>query len=136
MAGSSNSVPFERSGRLKAREESVIRWVELLDKFKSVQERSRRSRRRSQRDLELDRNGISASAMATASLPLYESNNIGIDRPLSEIPTGGLVGSGGRRQGAQGNDSTAQKGGSMAKPKSSLGTFGRLSGIGQRKAKK
>ncbi|KAM5443426.1 hypothetical protein MferCBS31731_001747 [Microsporum ferrugineum] len=138
LAGSSSTGPYERSGRLKAREESVIRWVDLLEKFKSVQERSRRSRRRSQRDLELERNGISASAMATASLPLYESNGGGIDRPLADIPSGGLgVGGSVRRQGAQGNDSlTAQKGGSTVKSKTPLGTFGRLSGIGQRKSKK
>jgi hypothetical protein len=36
---------FDRSSgtRLKTRDENTIRWVDLLDKFKSVQERARRS---------------------------------------------------------------------------------------------
>ncbi|EZF34360.1 Vacuole-associated enzyme activator complex component [Trichophyton interdigitale] len=132
LTGSTSTGPYERSGRLKSREESVIRWADLLDKFKSVQERSRRSQRRSQRDLELDRNGISTSAMATASLPLYEPNSSGIDRTISDIPVGTYA----RRPGAQGDSLGAQKGGSTAKSKTPLGTFGRLSGIGQRKSKK
>lgn len=36
---------FERPNRLKAREEGGIKWVELLEKFKSVQEKARRSQR-------------------------------------------------------------------------------------------
>ncbi|KAF2835173.1 ARM repeat-containing protein [Patellaria atrata CBS 101060] len=36
---------FERPARLKAREDGSIRWVELLDKFKQVQERARRDAR-------------------------------------------------------------------------------------------
>lgn len=36
---------FERPNRLKAREEGGIRWVELLEKFKNVQEKARRSQR-------------------------------------------------------------------------------------------
>lgn len=36
---------FERPNRLKAREEGGIRWVELLEKFKSVQEKARRPQR-------------------------------------------------------------------------------------------
>ncbi|OAL62956.1 vacuole morphology and inheritance protein [Trichophyton rubrum] len=137
LTGSTSTGPYERSGRLKSREESVIRWADLLEKFKSVQERSRRSQRRSQRDLELDRNGISTSAMATSSLPLYEPNSSGIDRTLSDIPVGALgIGNGARRPGAQGDSLGAQKGGSTAKSKTPLGTFGRLSGIGQRKSKK
>ncbi|EFE39043.1 hypothetical protein TRV_06278 [Trichophyton verrucosum HKI 0517] len=137
LTGSTSTGPYERSGRLKSREESVIRWADLLEKFKSVQERSRRSQRRSQRDLEIDRNGISTSTMATASLPLYEPNSSGIDRTLSDIPVGALgIGNGARRPGAQGDSLGTQKGGSTAKSKTPLGTFGRLSGIGQRKSKK
>jgi vacuole morphology and inheritance protein 14 len=33
---------YERPNRLKGREESHIKWSELLDKFRSVQERARR----------------------------------------------------------------------------------------------
>jgi len=41
-AGPSN---FDRSSRLKGRDEAGIRWNELLEKFKSVQERARRAQR-------------------------------------------------------------------------------------------
>jgi vacuole morphology and inheritance protein 14 len=41
-AGQSN---FDRSSRLKGRDEGGIRWNELLEKFKSVQERARRAQR-------------------------------------------------------------------------------------------
>ncbi|QIW96536.1 hypothetical protein AMS68_002054 [Peltaster fructicola] len=37
---------FERQNRLKAREDSTIRWSELLDKFKVIQERMRRLQQR------------------------------------------------------------------------------------------
>lgn len=36
---------FDRPNRLKPREEGGVRWVELLDKFKGVQERARRTSR-------------------------------------------------------------------------------------------
>jgi len=41
-AGPSN---YDRSSRLKGRDEGGIRWTELLEKFKSVQERARRAQR-------------------------------------------------------------------------------------------
>jgi vacuole morphology and inheritance protein 14 len=36
---------FDRSSRLKGRDEGGIRWNELLEKFRSVQERARRAQR-------------------------------------------------------------------------------------------
>ena len=36
---------FDRSSRLKGRDEAGIRWNELLEKFKSVQEKARRAQR-------------------------------------------------------------------------------------------
>lgn len=36
---------FERPNRLKAREDGGVKWVELLEKFKSTQERARKSQR-------------------------------------------------------------------------------------------
>jgi vacuole morphology and inheritance protein 14 len=36
---------FDRSNRLKGRDEGIIRWGELLEKFRSVQERARRAQR-------------------------------------------------------------------------------------------
>ncbi|KAF2711430.1 ARM repeat-containing protein [Pleomassaria siparia CBS 279.74] len=38
---------FERPNRLKAREDGGVKWGELLDKFKTMQERARRSQRMS-----------------------------------------------------------------------------------------
>jgi vacuole morphology and inheritance protein 14 len=41
-----SAVPsFERQNRLKAREDGGVKWVELLDKFKTTQEKARRSQR-------------------------------------------------------------------------------------------
>ncbi|KAJ4255057.1 hypothetical protein NW762_009861 [Fusarium torreyae] len=45
--GSSN---FDRPTRLKSREDGNIRWVELLEKFRSVQERARRAQRQNNMD--------------------------------------------------------------------------------------
>lgn len=39
---SGSAASFERPNRLKAREDGGIRWVELLEKFKAVQEKARR----------------------------------------------------------------------------------------------
>jgi vacuole morphology and inheritance protein 14 len=36
---------FERPNRLKAREDSNVRWVELLEKFRTMQERARKQSR-------------------------------------------------------------------------------------------
>lgn len=36
---------FERPNRLKGREDGIIRWGELLEKFRAVQERARRAQR-------------------------------------------------------------------------------------------
>ncbi|KAF2878137.1 vacuolar protein 14 C-terminal Fig4p binding-domain-containing protein [Massariosphaeria phaeospora] len=44
---------FERPNRLKARDEGGVKWTELLDKFKTIQERARRS----QRPANLDEDG-------------------------------------------------------------------------------
>jgi vacuole morphology and inheritance protein 14 len=41
--GSSQGSSYDRPPRLKGREEGIIRWNELLEKFRSVQERARRA---------------------------------------------------------------------------------------------
>ncbi|KLU84559.1 vacuole morphology and inheritance protein 14 [Magnaporthiopsis poae ATCC 64411] len=41
-SGGSN---YDRTNRLKGREEGIIRWAELLEKFRSVQDRARRAQR-------------------------------------------------------------------------------------------
>jgi hypothetical protein len=40
-----NAPTFDRPNRLKGREEGIIRWGELLEKFRAVQERARRLQR-------------------------------------------------------------------------------------------
>ena len=132
---------------MKPREENSIRWVELLDKFKSVQERSRRSQRGS-RNPDEDANGIrnsslaaalSAAVSASATTPVDQARQKG--RTLPDAPRGGVgVGSGGvsgsgRRSTSP--DSSAQRGSTSSghKHKSGLGNLGRL-GIGGRKSKR
>ena len=44
-ASSSSTSSYDRPNRLKGREDVSIRWVELLEKFRSVQERARRAQR-------------------------------------------------------------------------------------------
>ncbi|CAG9991343.1 unnamed protein product [Clonostachys byssicola] len=44
-ASSTSNSNYDRPNRLKGREDSGIRWVELLEKFRSVQERARRAQR-------------------------------------------------------------------------------------------
>ncbi|KAJ0115929.1 hypothetical protein N8I77_003809 [Diaporthe amygdali] len=44
-AATPSSASFDRPNRLKGREEGIIRWGELLEKFRSVQERARRAQR-------------------------------------------------------------------------------------------
>ncbi|SPJ78969.1 probable enzyme activator VAC14 [Fusarium torulosum] len=45
-----SSSNFDRPNRLKSREDGNIRWVELLEKFRSVQERARRAQRQNNMD--------------------------------------------------------------------------------------
>ncbi|KMU88024.1 vacuolar protein involved in phosphoinositide metabolism [Coccidioides immitis H538.4] len=124
IGGSSTSLSYERpTGRLK-REESVIRWVDLLDKFKIVQERSRRSRGLGQREFESEKYP-SSMAVGLASAALADSNS---GREKNEASGGGA--------GARSGETGAPQKGTGHKARSSLGNFGRLSSIGQRKLKK
>lgn len=112
---------FDRPNRLKAREEGSIRWVELLDKFKAVQERARRAKRNQSH---VD-NGAAAPPVVIESgkdkgllLPDGQKQGLrpssagsGVQRPPTSVP--------------------------LHKPKSSLGNLGRFtSGVGGRKGKK
>jgi vacuole morphology and inheritance protein 14 len=47
IAAAATSSNYDRPNRLKGREDGAIRWVELLEKFRSVQDRARRSQRHS-----------------------------------------------------------------------------------------
>lgn len=110
---------FDRPNRLKAREEGAIRWVELLEKFKAVQEKARRANRmHSQVE---DGTSFSNAAIEGSKEKVLPDAPVQTPRPLSA-------------------GSTTQRptpSGPLHKPKSSLGNFGRLTGgVGGRKTKK
>ncbi|KAL2373726.1 hypothetical protein RJ035_001846 [Blastomyces gilchristii] len=139
------SSSYERpGGRLKSRED--IRWVDLLEKFKSVQEKSRRSGRSSSRQFDSDGNSMPHSSIAAAVAAATAADQSGnkekgaVDAHRLSAPGG--VGTGGglgiahaTRLGFATNEgaAVAQK---APKSRSTLGNFGRLSGIGQRKSKR
>lgn len=110
---------FDRPNRLKAREEGGIKWAELLEKFKAVQEKARRAHK-----LDQVEDGTPSTKGA---------NDANKEKALPEVPKQSL------RPASAG--STAQRppppSAPTHKPKSSLGNFGRLTGgVGGRKGKK
>lgn len=113
---------FDRPNRLKAREEGAIRWVELLDKFKAVQERARRAKRsQSQVDEGTPTPVAALDSGKDKGLLLPDGSKSGL-RPSS-------AGSGGQKP--------PPPSGPLHKPKSSLGNLGRFtSGVGGKKTKK
>ncbi|KAL8973320.1 MAG: hypothetical protein Q9183_000013 [Haloplaca sp. 2 TL-2023] len=114
---------FDRPNRLKAREEGAIRWAELLDKFKAVQERARRASR-SQANVE---DGTPLAAATATDVK---------DKALLALegPKPGLRPS---SAGSAGPQRSQPPSGPLHKPKSSLGNLGRFtSGVGVRKPKK
>ncbi|KAJ5505375.1 Vacuole morphology and inheritance protein 14 [Penicillium expansum] len=141
---------FDRSTgtRLKTRDENSIRWVELLDKFKSVQERARRSQGSTRHSF--DQSGPMSNPSLTAALSVAAADRPEDRSSLPDAPrgapgpgnaAGGNSGLGGPGSGASGTaagrtfDSSATKAGPSHKHKSSLPNLGRL-GIGGRKSKK
>jgi vacuole morphology and inheritance protein 14 len=157
-APGTSSAPYERpAGRLKTREDSAIRWVELLDKFKSVQEKSRRSRRSSQRQVDPDGNAMPHSSIAAAvAAAAAADQNGGREKSAPDMPKvgagGGAIGSAAGGLGAggagvvskptlvqpeSGGNGTQKPGSAGHKARSTLSNFGRLtSGIGQRRSKR
>ena len=133
---------YERpTGRLKTREENVIRWVDLLEKFKSVQEKSRRSHLSAQR-IDDDGNHSQHPSLAVA---VAASQNHGKERSSDpKMGAGGGTGAGGgagtptsAEAGIGGSQKPAPNPAPVQKSKSGLGNFGRLtSGIGPRKSKR
>ncbi|MCJ1462796.1 hypothetical protein MMC07_001399 [Pseudocyphellaria aurata] len=111
---------FDRPNRLKAREDGAIKWGELLEKFKSVQEKARRAHR-SHNEVE---DGTPAMHAA------IESSK---EKALPDVPKQSF-----RPSSAAGSaQRPGPPTGPLHKPKSSLGNFGRLaSGVGSRKGKK
>ena len=114
------TAPFDRSNRLKPREEGVIKWAELLEKFKSVQEKARRANRLQNHEEE---------GPSTPSATIEDVK----DKELPEVPKQGFrpssAGSVGQRM--------PLPSGPSHKPKSSLGNLGRFAGgVAGRKTKK
>jgi vacuole morphology and inheritance protein 14 len=59
---------YDRPNRLKGREDGSIRWVELLEKFRSVQERARRMQR-------LNADGEDAPQMGISELRIGDGSS-------------------------------------------------------------
>ncbi|CAI7607802.1 unnamed protein product [Penicillium pancosmium] len=152
QAGSSSSTYDRPAGsRLKTRDENGIRWVELLDKFKFVQERTRRAQASQHQSLDATDSLHNPSLAAALSAATADRSR---DRTgLPDIPRGMVGGSGamGSGVGVTGLGVAGGSGGGRAlepkvsnsssllgsghKHKSSLPNLGRL-GIGSRKSKK
>ena len=114
--GSSN---FERPNRFKSRDEGAIRWMDLLEKFRVVQERTRKLPGDSREVKDVLQSMPSEEAKPTA-----DSNvNVSITQTSSASSTNG---------GRQSHVSQVHN-----KPKSTLSTFGRFtSGVGGRRQRK
>lgn len=106
---------FDRPNRLKAREEGTIKWGELLEKFKSVQEKARRAHQSHDR--------------------VEDANESSKEKALPEVPKQSF-----RPTSAASisQKQTPTPSTPLHKPKASLGNLGRLArGVGDRnKAKK
>lgn len=102
-AGPSN---FDRSSRLKGRDEGGIRWNDLLEKFRSVQERARRAHRPGG-DLDDGLDGRIVESLDTRAFK---------DMARSQAPA------------LPAKDNAVTPAAQAHKSKSSLGKFGRLGG--------
>jgi vacuole morphology and inheritance protein 14 len=109
QAGSSN---FERPNRLKGREDGIIRWGELLEKFRSVQERARRANRHAG-------DGDDGPNFGIGELRLGEGFEVKGPKERPPLVPAAVA----KESAAQGSAAPA------AKPRSGLGRqFGRLGG--------
>lgn len=111
---------FDRPNRLKARDDGTIRWAELLEKFKSVQEKAKKLHK-----------SHNEPEDGTPTADVANQNHK--EKALPEVPKQPLrplsAGSAAQRPPAPS--------GPLHKPKSGLGNFGRLTGgVGVRKTKK
>ena len=109
---------FERQNRLKSREEGGIRWTELLDKFRSTQERVRKAQQRA-----ANPHAVEEEEQAKA----VEEKPRGFTRPNSQTSIGRPG------QGAQGQ---VPGPGGMKGRAGGLGHLGRFTGGVKGKAKK
>lgn len=129
---------YERpaGSRLKNREDSSVRWTELLDKFKNVQEKAKRHQRASQRQFETDSTGAAfkqPSLIGALSAAAATDHQGGRDKVLPDVPRSGF-GNAGLGITGRTSDGATRDGRSTPtnKSRSSLSHLGRL-GIGGRK---
>lgn len=112
----SNSGPssFDRSSRLKGRDEGSIRWNELLEKFRIVQDRARRAAKRSGGDFD-DGLGMMSDPRAGEGLDSRAFKD------MTRLP-------GPPQSGKDTTTAPTAAQPTANKSKSSLGKFGRLGG--------
>ena len=120
-----STTTFDRPNRLKPREDGVIKWGELLEKFKSVQEKARRASRSHGQD---DGDGAATSHDAVETK----------DKALPDVPKQASRPSSAMSGMQKQPQSMAPPPAPVHKPKSSLGHLGRFAGgvAGRNKAKK
>ena len=123
QSGSTPPTPtttFDRPNRLKAREDGVIKWVELLDKFRSVQDKARRAPRQHNQFED-------GSSMSRLTIHADKDKaSLDVPKPYLRPSSAGST-----------NQRRPPPAGQQHKPKSSLGNFGRLTGgVGLKKTKK
>lgn len=107
---------FDRPNRLKAREEGTIKWGELLEKFKSVQEKARRAHQ--SHDRVEDGTSVANESSKEKALPEVPKQSF---RPASAA---GI---------AQKQPQPAPAPAPLHRPKAALGNLGRLArGVGDR----
>ncbi|KAI9788216.1 MAG: hypothetical protein M1816_007068 [Peltula sp. TS41687] len=129
---------YERPNRLKGREEGSIRWGELLEKFKAVQEKVRRQQRQRGAKESLTRAGLILDEKADLDDGEQHVSSLVV------VATGGGGSSSSARQQTAGTNRTAAlpapatlQQQSHHKSRSSLTNFGRLRGaVAGRKAKR
>lgn len=144
---------FDRGSgtRLKRDDPNTIKWTELLDKFKSVQERARRTQAAQRHSL--DPSDTLQNPSLSAALSAATTDRVRDRSGLPDAPRAGLVAPGGTGvglgvSGSAGGGAGAGRGmtdpkaggsssllGSTQKQRSSLSNLGRL-GIGGRKSKR
>lgn len=126
-----SSTTFDRPNRLKAKDEPGIKWNELLEKFKSVQEKAKRANQV---------HGPGEDKSFPTAAPESGAGEMGSQKALPEVPKQLQAG---RRPTSA--DGVSRPGPSPApppsvsvqKPKSSLGHLGRFAGnVAGRKGKK
>lgn len=139
MAAGGSSYERPTGSRLKNREDSSVRWADLLDKFKYVQEKAKRHQRASQRQFDQDPTGATLkqpSLIGALSVAAATDQQGSREKMLPDVPKSGFS-SAGLGISGRGSDSGVTRDGrstptSAHKSRTSLSHLGRL-GIGGRK---